>query len=214
MRVRILNQTEKTEHKDMAEKIIKVEFGGNPVPLETGATIKREDLYGKQKKSVEQDGAPLEKVILTPEGEIYSPEFFTLQKIDSDGAIEGPTTICGEDGLALPLQASSYKEARAIKEIGAEEAVLLKTSSVIPIQTPVAELPLAPGFYKTTYNFRDSYETSDAVINVTPEGGYILIGEFSKPPMAAKEETYAFFEEEAAGGAGTEDDEEMSFGMF
>jgi len=196
----------------MAEKIIKVEFEGKPVALETGTTIKREDLYGKQKKSVEQDGIPLKKVILTPEGEIYNPEDFTLQKIDSEGAIAGSTKLCDETGTELTLVPSSYKEARPITPISPEVAVLLKTSSVIPITTPVAEIPLAVGFYKTTYNFRDSYEPSDAVLNITPEGGYILTGEFSNPPMAAKEETYAFFEEEATSEA--EEENEISFEMF
>jgi len=189
----------------MADKLLPLTFDNSPADVKVGGSIKREDLYGKQTKSVEKSGETLEKVILTPWGETFPQNAFTSQRVDSAGALSSPAKPCTEDGEEIPVHPSSFKETRPLEPATTTDLILLKVASVIPAQT---SLPV--GLYKTRYNFRDSADVQTAILNVTPTGAFLLVGETAQSPLLGKDETYEFFEDEAP----ENEENEMGFSMF
>lgn len=190
----------------MATKAIPLTFKDKTVEVEIGSTIKREELYGKTRKTIEKDGVVLEKVTLSPEGEIFRPSDFTHLRMDGEGClVETPVTQT-EEGQKLEIQTSSFKTERPLKEASVSDLAALKIESVIPA---ITDLPV--GIYATQYTFRDSPTLHSAILNVTPAGAFLLVGETLETPFQGKADTYDFF--------GTDEDEEdaedeISFDMF
>lgn len=188
----------------MAEKSFEIEIAGEKVHVTQESAINREELYGKEKITIEKDG-PLEKVVLAPWGAIFRPEEFKNQRIDSSGTtVEKPET-CDESGAPLEIHTTSFKTTRAATPAQWTDLATFKTKSVMP-----AKCELPPGLYKTQFCYRDTTDIQDAFLIIKPEGeAFLLTGELANVPFRGKEETYDFFDVTE-----TEEDEEMSFGMF
>lgn len=194
----------------MAEKIIKFLYEHKEIEVGVESTIKREELYGKQSKSIEKDGIPLEKGILTPSGQLFPASAFGTVRVDEDGALTNSPIPQTEDGKQAPIFISSFKEARPLKKIEPAEVVDLSVESVIPIN----QQDLEEGYYGTEYTYRDSTKLQDAVLVVKGAGdkkeSYLMVGDRKETPMLGKLETYNFFEDE-----GDEpEEEEVDFNMF
>lgn len=189
----------------MATKAIPLKFEDKTVEVGIGSAIKREELYGKSKKSIEKDGIVLEKVTLSPEGEIFLPSDFTHLRMDGDGCLVETPIPKTEEGEVLETKTSSYKTERPLKAATPADLAALKIKSVLP-----AESDLPVGFYSTEYTFRDSPTLSAAILNVTPTGAFLLVGETLETPFQGKTDTYDFFAEDD--NAEDEDEEgEISF---
>lgn len=190
----------------MQEKTITLRYKNSPVEIKTEAAIKPETLYGKQKKSVEIQGVPLEKVLVTPWGEIFTPDQFTNDRLDEEGSLASPPLPCHPDDRSeMPVLPSSYKTTRLLEDAAEEDLLNLKVRSVIPISTT-----LPRGLYKTQYNYRDSATLETAIVNVTNKDAFLLVGDTCQAPFLKKEETYSFFNEEE----NENPEEEMSFSLF
>jgi len=190
----------------MPEKTISLRYKNSPIELKTGTTIKPEDLYGRQKKTVEIDGKILEKVVITPNGEIFNPRMLTVERLDKEGSLtESPITCLQEDRSPLPILPSSYKTTRLLEDASPLDLINLKVRGVIPVE---CSLPM--GLYKTLYSYWDSPILETAILNITPTHAFLLIGDPTDAPFLQKEETYSFFEEEESENP----DEESNFSMF
>ena len=190
----------------MQEKIIKLRYKGSPIEIKTEAAVKPEDLYGNQRKSVELNGIVLEKTLVTPWGELFKPNAFGLGRLDEEGCLAEPPIPCLlEDRSELPILPSSYKTTRLLEDASPEDLLNLKTRTVIPIETT-----LPKGLYKTQYNYRDNSVLEPAILNITGETNFLLVGEATNPPFLKKEETYTFFEKDEE----TNTEEETSFSVF
>jgi len=196
--------------KIMAEKIIKFLYDNKEIEVAVEATIKREELYGKQSKVVEKDGTPLEKGILTPTGQLFPASAFGTVRVDEKGALIDSPVPQTEDGKQAPTYISSFKESRPLKKITPGDVVDLSVESVIPVKQQV----LDEGYYGTEYTYRDSTKLQDAVLVVKGEGdkkeSYLLIGDRKETPMLGKLETYNFFEDDEDEA----EEEEVDFNMF
>lgn len=188
----------------MADKSFQVLVDKKPAEVSIESSIQREELYGKQKVTVEKDG-PLEKVVLAPWGEIFVPEEFKTQRVDTDGTLAEKPIPSDESGTALENYTSSFKLAREIVPADWKEMASFRTKDVMP-----AKCGLAPGLYRTKFCYRDSIDLLDAFLISKSDGtAFLLTGELATVPLRRKEETYDFFDQEAG-----EEEDEMSFGMF
>lgn len=189
----------------MAEKSFKVLAESNPIQIRIEGSIGREELYGKQKLTVEKDG-PLEKVVLAPWGEIFSPGDFKTQRVDSSGTLAEKAAACDEAGTALEPHVSSFKETRPITPAQWREMATFRAKDTMP-----AKCALAPGLYRTKFCYRDSVDLQDAfLVNKEDGSAFLLVGEVAEAPLRGKEETYDFFDQDDS----AEESSDMSFDMF
>lgn len=180
-------------------------MGDKPEQIAIDSSISREDLYGRQKASVEKDGTTLEKVVVTPWGELLSPKSLKTESVDSEGSISEKPNQCDENGNILATNITSFKEARPIAVAQWHELAAFKTETVMP-----AKSNLPPGLYRTQFCYRDSVTLHDAFLVVREDAGFLLTGELRTVPAAGREETYEFFDDGSSDDE-TEDEDEMGF---
>lgn len=185
----------------MAEKKISVLLGGNQEQIAIEGSFSREDLYGKQRVSIEKDGVELEKVLITQWGDVFSPRDFKSQTIDSSGSLAESTVPSDENGVPLPIQTSSFKETRDITPAKWSDLAGFRALSVMP-----ASCGLPAGVYRTKFTYRDSANLQDAFLIVKETEAFLLSGEIRETPLKGLAETYNFFESEEE-----ESDDEMGF---
>lgn len=193
----------------MPEQVILLQWRDSEVSVTAGATIHREELYGRQIKTVvERDGAVLEKVVLDPEGNIFLTPDITYLQTDGQGSLTTPARVQTEDGELLPQQPSSFKAKRTLQPADLADLVRLRVDAVLPVACD-----LAHGLYSTEFTYRDSHVLKAAVLNVTPERAFLLTGSYIETPMQGKTDVYSFFDEDEE-PADDGDDGEISFVMF
>ena len=193
----------------MADKIINLQLGETELPVTlVGGMIRREELYGKQTRTVEKDGDVLQTVVLDPEGNVFLPSDIAHLPTDGQGSLTTQAQVQAEDGQRLPPLASSFRETRPLRPAEIADLAGLRVDTVYAV---VCDLP--PGLYRTEFAYRDSPVLKTAVLNVTPEGAFLLAGCLVETPLQAKGDVYSFFDE---GDDPDEDgdDEEISFEMF
>lgn len=193
----------------MAEKSILLQHGDREVPVKLGATIHREALYGRQSKTVEKDGEPLQKVVLDAEGHVFHPSDVAYLPTDSRGSLAAPPLAQTEEGEPLEPKPSSFKVKRALQPVGVGALVRLRVDAVFP-----AECGLPPGLYSTEFAYRDAPVLKTAVLNVTPHGAFLLTGVPVETPLQGKTDIYSFFDEPEDEVDDDGDDEDISFEMF
>lgn len=191
----------------MAEKIINFTYGNKDIAVTIGATIKREELYGKQSRIVEKDNKQLQKAILTPTGVLFPSSVFSSTRVDPNGSIIDAPTPKTLDGKEAAIFISSFKEARPLKKVEPSDIVDIAVEGVIP----ATQQDLENGFYETQYTYRDSTKLQEAVIIVNDKESFILVGERKETPLLGKGETYDFFEEE---NEEESSEDEVDFNMF
>lgn len=189
----------------MAEKPITLILGETPEQITLDSSISREDLYGRQKGSVEKDGTTLEKVVVTPWGELFPPKALKSEAIDSEGSIAEKPNQCDENGNILATNITSFKEARPVTAAAWHELAAFKTESVMPAKTS-----LPPGLYRTQFCYRDSVTLHDAFLVVREDTAFLLTGELRTVPAAGREETYEFFDD-GSSDEEIEDEDEIGF---
>lgn len=194
----------------MAEKIINFVYEGKEVPVIVEATIKREELYGKQIKVIEKDGIPLKKGILTQSGTLFPATAFGSVKVDSQGSLDQATIPKTQEGKEAPIYTSSFKESRKIVKIEPEKVADIAVTSVLPAQQSI----LPEGFYEGEYTYRDSTKLQTAVLVVKAnKETFLLIGDKKETPLLGKLETYDFFDGSDEVDS-EEESEEVDFNMF
>jgi hypothetical protein len=192
----------------MSARLMLLQLGATEVPVAVGAKIHRADLYGRQVKTVECGGEPLEKVVLDPEGRVFLPCDITYIATDSDGSLVDPPITISDDGEELDIKPSSFREKRELEPAGLEALARLRVDAVMPV-----ECTLAVGFYTTKYTYHDGPVLKDAVLNVTPAGAFLLTGTAVEVPLQDRAQVYDFFEPDGR-DAKPDDDDEISFEMF
>ena len=185
-----------------------LQLGATEVPVAVGAKIHRAELYGRQVKTVECGGEPLEKVVLDPEGRVFLPSDITHVATDSHGSLVDPPLTITDDGEELAVKPSSFREKRELEPAGLEALARLRVDAVMPV-----ECTLPVGFYSTRYTYHDGPVLKEAVLNVTPSGAFLLTGTAVEVPLQDRAQVYDFFEPDAC-EAKPDDDDEISFQMF
>lgn len=194
----------------MPDKLILLQLGEAEVPVTLGAAIRREELYGRQARSVEKDGQVLQTVVLDAEGNVFLPSDIAHLQVDGRGSLTAPVLVQTEDGEPLPQKPSSFKEKRALRPGTLADLARLRVDAVFPVR---CDLP--PGFYCTEFAYRDAHVLKEAVLNVTSEGAFLLTGTSVETPMQGRADVYCFFDQEDEDPDQDEgDSDEISFEMF
>lgn len=188
---------------------MQLQLGDTEVVVLLAAAVHREELYGKQSRTVEKDGEVLEKVVLDPEGNAFLPADVTYLSTDGQGSLTGRPQVQTEHGEILPDKPSSFKEKRALRVADVADLARLRVDAVFPVR---CDLP--PGLYCTEFTYRDAPVLKDAVLNVTPEGAFLLTGTFVDAEFQGKGDVYRFFDDDEEEIEEEEDEGEISFAMF
>lgn len=182
-------------------------FENQEISLELGASIKKEELYGKKSTTVEKDNTALEKILVTPEGEIIEVSHTRSIKVDQSGSLVEEAQSFSNETDQPVTHASSFKEARLMEKGVEQDLVALSTEGVYP----VAQNILDAGIYRTKFAYRDGPKLQDAVLLVNPDSSsFLLVGEAKQPALIGPMETYEFFDAEDEPASS----DEMSFEMF
>lgn len=191
----------------MYAKPLTLIFNNQEVTVELGTSIKKEDLYGKKSTSVEINSQVLEKVLVTPLGEVIRASATSVVKDDGSGSpLEATLTYSAENGQ-LSAYLSSFKEPRILESATKEEAATMCAESVYP----VAQHSLEEGFYKTKFAYRDSPKLQDAILIASGVGpSFLVVGEARQPALIGQTEGYEFFDAEDE----NDSSDELSFDMF
>jgi len=193
----------------MPEKSILMQLGDAEVPVTLGAAIHRQELYGRQARTVEKDGHVLYAVVLDPEGRDFLPSDIAHLQTDGHGSLTTAALVRTEDGEPLPQKPSSFKEKRTLRPAGLADLARLRVDAVFPVG---CDLP--PGLYCTQFAYRDAHLVKEAVLNVTSAGAFLLTGAFVEMPMQGRDDVYSFFDEEEDPEPDEGDGDEISFEMF
>lgn len=193
----------------MAEKIINLKFGETELAVTLiGGTIRRQELYGKQIRTVEKNGHILQAVVLDPEGNVFLPSDIAHLPTDGQGSLTTEPQVHTEDGQPLPLLPSSFKGTRPLRPAGIAELAALRVDTIYAVACD-----LRPGLYQTEFAYRDAAVLKAAVLNVTPEGAFLLAGTWVETPLQGKGDVYSFFDEDEYPDE-EQDDDEISFDMY
>ena len=194
----------------MADKVILFQLGDSEVPVTVGATIHRQELYGRQTRTVEKGGEVLHAVVLDPEGNAYFPPDVAHLQTDGQGSLTTAALVQTEDGEPLPPKPSSFKAKRPLQPAALADLARLRVDAVYPVACG-----LPPGLYRTEFTYRDAPVLKSAVLNVTPDGAFLLTGFYVETPLQGPADVYAFFDEDEDVEPDDDgDDGEISFMMF
>jgi hypothetical protein len=192
----------------MYAKPLSLIFENQEVTIEVGSSIKKEDLYGKKSTAIEKDNVVLEKVLVTPQGDIIEASTTRSVKVDQFGSLVEDTLVCSSETNQPVFYHSSFKEARQLEKAEPQDAVTLCTESVYPI----AQHSLEEGIYRTKFTYRDGAKLQDAIILVNAQSpSFMLVGETRQPPLIGSTETYEFFDADDEESANSD---ELNFEMF
>lgn len=177
-------------------KRITVTFDGVDVPIDMDRQVKKEDLYGRQRRVVQDsEGVELERAQLTPEGELVRAQELATVTVDAQGSLLA-SPIYLRDGEPLEPQASSFKERRPITSVPFENLLEFSVRSVYPVTLAEAAV-LNSGLYATTFNYRDSVDPEDALLLIQQDRpSFLLVGTRHEFPFVGKGASYNLFDAE------------------
>jgi hypothetical protein len=198
----------------MPEKLILLRLDDAEVSIRIGKSIHRDELYGRQRKSVEKNGVPLRRVVLDPEGRVFLHSDLAHLPTDTDGSLTSNPLFQNEDGEGLDLKPSSFKETRDLQVAGLDSLTTLRVDTVFPV-----ECGLPPGIYTTEFTYHDSPLLKTAVLIVRVDEAFLLTGTQVDSPLQGRTDLYSFFvspddDEDAPGDDERDAGDEISFEMF
>ena len=173
----------------MAAKALKLTVAGAEVAAALDSKIGKDDLYGRVAQVVEQDGRPMERGYLLPDGAIFRKTQIAMTGVDPDGSPAEPVLIQSA-GQTLELRPSSFDAGEALEPVPPETVARFVTTDVYPIDAP----GVAPGVYKGAFNYRKSARARDALLMVREDGAFLLVGQLRACPLVGRTLAYDFFD--------------------
>ena len=191
----------------MATKVFKLSVAGQDIDAGLQSKISKDDLYGRVEHVVEQGGKALERGWLLPDGAIFRKSQAAMTSVDPEGSPAEPPEILSA-GQKIELRPSSFDTGERLEPVALETVARFVTMDVYPLETP----GLAPGVYRTTFNYRKSARPRDALVLVREDGAFLLVGQLKACPMIGRTVAYEFFD--AAAGAAEEMGDPLDFSMM
>src|SRR5437870_2043798 len=79
----------------MASKSLKLSVAGTEITADLQSKISKDDLYGRVVQIVEQEGRPLERGWLLPDGSMFRKSQIAMTSVDPEGSpAESPAIQC------------------------------------------------------------------------------------------------------------------------
>lgn len=191
----------------MASKALSLNVAGTEIAAALQSKVGKDDLYGRVVHIVEQDGRPMERGWLLPDGSMFRKSQVAMTSADPDGSpAESPEMQCA--GQKVELRPSSFDAGECLEPVPLETIARMVTSDVYPLEAP----GLAPGVYRGTFNYRKSARPRDALVVVRDDGAYLLVGNLRACPLVGRTVAYDFFD--AADAAADEAGDPLDFSMM
>jgi hypothetical protein len=191
----------------MAAKIIKLSVAGKEIAANLQSKIGKDDLYGRVEHVVEQGGKRMERGWLLPDGATVRKSQVAMTSVDPEGSpAEAPEIQSA--GQRVELRPSSFENVENLEPVPLESIARFVTTDVYPLEST----ELAPGVYRSIFNYRKSARPRDALILVREDGAFLLVGQLKACPLVERTVAYQFFD--AAGGAVEEAADPLDFSMM
>jgi len=192
----------------MASKVIKLNVSGQEIQAGLQSKISKDDLYGRVEVRVQQEGKTLERGWLLPDGTIFRKSQVSMTSVDPEGSpAETPQILCA--GQKIELRPSSFESGETLEPVPLDTLARFVTTDVYPLEAT----GLAPGLYRTTFNYRKSARPRDGLILVREDGAFLLVGQLKACPLVGRAVSYEFFDAEA-GQATDEAGDPLDFSMM
>ena len=181
----------------MASKALSLNVAGTDIAAAIESKVGKDDLYGRVVHIVEQDGRPMERGWLLPDGSMFRKSQVAMTSADPDGSpAESPEMQCA--GQKVELRPSSFDAGECLEPVPLETIARMVTSDVYPLE--------APGLY------RKSARPRDALVVVRDDGAFLLVGNLRACPLVGRTVAYDFFD--AADAAADEAGDPLDFSMM
>lgn len=186
---------------------------GREFSCDLGSKVEKKDLYGQAKRIAERDGKALARGWLAGDGRLFGGGALSLAKVDAEG------TPCEDaapymDGEPAPSVPGSFEAGMALEPVPLATLAEFCVRDVYPLGG--AE-DLAPGLYRTWFNYRKSHQANEALVLVRDSKGgsvhplFLLVGQSRLGAWLGQSIPYEFFDAEAE----AEDEaDEMDFGSM
>ena len=191
----------------MARPII-LTFGKKEYPVELGRKVTKDDLYGKVKRVVEKDGQPLDRELLSHDGNLLARKSLSSVRLDPEGTPVEPEEVL-HDGEPVELLPSSFDEAAPLEELPLSALAGFCVSDVYPLEN----CKLEAGLYSTWFAYRKGPERKEALVLVREDGAFLMAGYRKNSPLVGLGIIYDFFDA-ASTDDDTEDEDDLDFAMM
>jgi len=178
----------------MAVKIIKLSVAGKEIAANLQSKIGKDDLYGRVEHVVEQGGKRMERGWLLPDGATVRKSQVAMTSVDPEGSPAEPPEIQSA-GQKVELRPSSFENVENLEPVPLETVARFVTTDVYPLESS----ELAPGVYRSIFNYRKSARPRDALILVREDGAFLLVGQLKACPLVERTVAYQFFAAPAGG---------------
>lgn len=187
-------------------KPLRFALNGQEFQFEIGSKIDKSALYGYAKRIAEKDGRELARGVLLSDGRLLPRNAIGNLRTDPLGSpIEDPSTEI--DGKSAVLKPSAFDAENALEAMPLAALAQFQVRDVYPLQGA----GLAPGLYRTEFNYRASFQPSEALILVRPDAqSFLLTGALKQATFLGLAVTYEFFDADAET---EEDNDDLDFSM-
>jgi hypothetical protein len=190
----------------MASKVVKLRVSNQEIDAGLQSKITKDDLYGRVDKVVEQGGKFLERGYLLPDGTIFRKNSVSSTNVDPEGSpAESPEIFSA--GQKVEPRPSSFDTGETLEPVSMDILGRFVTGDVYPLEAT----GLAPGLYRTIFNYRKSARPRDALILVREDATFLLVGQVKACPMVGRTVAYEFFD---AAAAAEEASDPLDFSMM
>lgn len=191
----------------MARPII-LTFGKKEYPVELGRKVTKDDLYGKVKRVVEKDGQPLDRGLLSHDGNLLARKSLSSVRLDPEGTpVELEKVL--HDGQPVETLPSSFEEAAPLEELPLSTLAGFCVSDIYPLEN----CKLEAGLYSTWFAYRKGPERKEALVLVREDGAFLMAGYRKNSPLVGLGIIYDFFDA-ASKDDDTEDEDDLDFAMM
>jgi hypothetical protein len=178
----------------MAAKIVKLSLAGKEITANLQSKIGKDDLYGRIEHVVEQAGKRMERGWLLPDGATLRKSQVAMTSVDPEGSPAEPPEIHSA-GQKVELRPSSFENVENLEPVPLETVARFVTTDVYPLEST----GLAPGVYRSVFNYRKSARPRDALVLVREDGAFLLVGQLKACPLVERTVAYQFFDAACAG---------------
>lgn len=180
-------------------------IGESLLAYELESKVDKKSLYGYARRIAEKDGKALSRGLLLADGRLLPSGAVSSVRADPEGSPVDPVEITVE-GQPVELRPSSFDVESSLEPVSMNVLAGFQVSDSYPLTGS----GLAPGLYRTEFNYRKSPQAKDALVLVRADGAFLLVGLLKRSTFLDLSVTYDFFDAEAE----ADDADELDFSMI
>lgn len=180
-------------------------IGESLLAYELESKVDKKALYGYARRIAEKDGKALSRGMLMADGRLLPSGAVSSVRADPEGSPVDPVEIT-VDGQPVELKPSSFDVESPLEPVPMARLAEFQVSDTYPL----SGTGLAPGLYRTEFNYRKSPQSKDALVLVRADHAFLLVGVAKRSTFLDLSVAYDFFDAEAE----ADDADELDFSMI